>query len=85
MYGHRNRGHFLVLKDLKVGDAFSVTTKNGKSIKYVVESIDIVKSDSALRVPISKDSRIMLTTCYPFYYSGHAPEKWVVIGKNVYK
>ena len=22
---------------------------------------------------------LMITTCYPFYYSGHAPRKYVVI------
>ena len=91
VFGHRNRNHFLILKDVQVGDHFTLTlpTRNEdgtrKTIEYVVEKTKVVESDAALRIPISRQSKIMLVTCYPFYYSGHAPKKWVVISKVVIK
>ena len=53
--------------------------KNGAQYSYRVESVEIVGSDDELRIPTIDGSHLMLVTCYPFYYSGHAPEKYVVM------
>ncbi len=79
IYGHRNRNHLQVLKDIDFGDTITVTLADGTVLSYTVESIRILDSDEELRVPFISGQHIMLTTCYPFYYTGHAPQKYVLI------
>ncbi len=79
VYGHRNRNHFQVLKDVGYGDSILVTMPDGKIYTYVIESTEILDSDEELRIPTISGKHLMLTTCYPFYYTGHAPKKYVVI------
>ena len=79
VYGHRNRNHLKVLEKTDYGDTIIVTAKNGAQYSYRVESVEIVGSDDELRIPTIDGSHLMLVTCYPFYYSGHAPEKYVVM------
>lgn len=82
VYGHRNRNHLKVLKDIDFGDTITVTLEDGSTISYTVVSIKILEADNELRVPLLSGQHIMLTTCYPFYYTGHAPGKCVLIGKR---
>ena len=56
-----------------------VTMPDGKIYIYVIESTEILESDEDLRIPTMSGKHLMLTTCYPFYYTGHAPKKYVVI------
>lgn len=79
VYGHRNRNHFQVLKDVDYGDSILVTMPDGKTYTYVIESTEILESGDELRIPTISGKHLMLTTCYPFYYTGHAPKKYVVI------
>ena len=79
VYGHRNRNHLKALEKTDYGDTITVTAKNGTQYSYRVESVEIVGSDDELRIPTIDGSHLMLVTCYPFYYSGHAPEKYVVV------
>ena len=79
VYGHRNRKHFRFLKGIDCGDTITVTMPDGTIWNYVVESTEILDNDSALRIPTITGKHLMLTTCYPFYYTGHAPKKFVVI------
>jgi sortase A len=74
--GHRD-GYFRVLKDIEFGDEMTVTTPQGTQT-YVVEQLMTV-DPSAVEVlyPTSKPS-ITLVTCYPFYFVGHAPERFIV-------
>ena len=51
---------------------------NGKTYTYIVEQTEIVDSDDELRIPIIEGKHLILATCYPFYYSGHAPKQFVV-------
>lgn len=79
VYGHRNRNHFQVLKDVDYGDSLMVTMPDGKTYTYIIESTEILDTDEDLRIPTIEGKHLMLTTCYPFYYSGHAPKKYVVL------
>lgn len=79
VYGHRNRNHLQILKDVTYGDTITVTMPNGTVYTYVIESTEILESDEDLRIPTIEGNHLMLTTCYPFYYTGHAPKKFVVI------
>ena len=78
VYGHRNRNHLLVLKDIDYGDTILVTMPNGMTYTYIVEQTEILDGDNELRIPIIEGKHLILVTCYPFYYSGHAPKQFVV-------
>ena len=79
IYGHRNRNHLQVLKDIDFGDTITIKLADGTVLNYIVESIKILDPDEELRVPFISGQHLMLTTCYPFYYTGHAPQKYVLI------
>lgn len=78
IYGHRNRNHFKVLKDVAVGDSIKVTMADGTSYTYSITDITIYESTSDWTLPVSSGKTLVLVTCYPFQYSGHAPGKCVV-------
>jgi LPXTG-site transpeptidase (sortase) family protein len=74
--GHRD-GYFRVLKDIGFGDEIVVTGPDGPST-YLVEQLMVV-DPSAVEVLHQTDRpAITLVTCYPFYYVGHAPERFIV-------
>ena len=74
--GHRDL-HFRVLKDIAVGDVIEIETKQGR-FRYRVSSTQIVgaKDRDALRP--SYPQQLTLVTCYPFYYVGPAPKRFLV-------
>ena len=80
VYGHRNRKHLRVLKDVALGDTITIETADGR-YTYVVNTIRIMDADKELSIPIMAGRHLMLSTCYPFHYSGRAPQKYVVIAK----
>jgi sortase A len=74
--GHRD-GFFRVLKDIKQDDTIEIEQPNGKDV-YVVDSITIVNpSDVSVLEPGTKAS-LTLVTCYPFYFVGDAPNRYIV-------
>ena len=76
--GHRD-GYFRVLKDIKLGDAIEVQSA-GRTMRYRVTSLKIVKpSDVSVLDPTDEPS-VTLVTCYPFYYVGNAPQRYIVRG-----
>ena len=74
--GHRD-GFFRKLKDIRTGDAIELVTTSGTEV-FVVDQIRItIPADvSALR-PRAKHS-LTLVTCYPFYFVGPAPSRYIV-------
>lgn len=77
VYGHRNRNHLRALKGVEIGDTITVETADN-SYAYVVESIRIMDADDELTIPTTDGKQLMLSTCYPFHYSGRAPQKYIV-------
>lgn len=76
--GHRD-GFFRGLKDLETGDAIEIATIDG-SLTYRVSEITIVDpKDVHVLAPTSEPS-VTLVTCYPFYFVGHAPQRYIVRG-----
>jgi sortase A len=74
--GHRD-GFFRGFKDIQVGDDIQVQTTHGVQ-GYEVASITIVdKSDISPLTP-SDEKIITFVTCYPFYFVGHAPKRYIV-------
>jgi sortase A len=73
---------FRALKDVRKNDRIELRTLDG-DYEYVVQSTHIVSpSDVAVLKP-SKDPRLTLVTCYPFYFIGHAPRRFVVEARQV--
>jgi sortase A len=74
--GHRD-GFFRGLKDIGIGDSIDLLTAAGE-VRYRVSSIVIVDpSDVSVLAP-TEESSLTLVTCYPFYYVGHAPKRFIV-------
>ena len=76
--GHRD-GYFRGLKNLKLGDTIEVRSV-GRTVRYRVSSLEIVEpTDVSVLDPTDVPS-ITLVTCYPFYYVGSAPQRYIVRG-----
>ena len=74
--GHRD-GFFRGLKDVRVGDPVDLYTQNGNT-RYVVDEIRIVPPEDVSVLGPRSRSSITLVTCYPFYFVGSAPLRYIV-------
>jgi len=74
--GHRD-GFFRGLKDIAVGDAIELQTTRGE-VRYTVSSITIVDPGDVSVLAPTPERTITLVTCYPFYFVGHAPKRYIV-------
>ena len=74
--GHRD-GFFRVLKDIHVGDAIQLQSKRGTS-HYLVDEIQIVPPDDISVLEPRTRPSLTLVTCYPFYFVGSAPSRYIV-------
>lgn len=81
IYGHRNRNHLRALKNVEIGDTLTLKTAE-ENFSYTVENIEILDKNEALTIPTVDGKCLMISTCYPFYYSGSAPQKYVVVAKS---
>lgn len=79
--GHRD-GYFRALKDIEVGDSIDMLTYQGNS-EFVVSSITIVDPTDVSVLAPTDASTITLVTCYPFYFVGNAPKRYIVKGELV--
>lgn len=74
--GHRD-GFFRGLKDIQVGDTIQVETRSA-NLTYVIDGVTIVDpSDVSVLQPRTHAS-LTLVTCYPFYFVGSAPSRFIV-------
>lgn len=74
--GHRD-GFFRVLKDVSPGDTIELVTPK-RIVTYVVDQIVLVRPDDvSVLQPRSRPS-LTLVTCYPFYFVGSAPQRYIV-------
>jgi sortase A len=74
--GHRD-GFFRGLKDVVVGDAIELKTLEGTDT-YVVDQIQIVKPNQVDVLRPRPVPSVTLVTCYPFYFLGSAPHRYIV-------
>jgi sortase A len=74
--GHRD-SVFRGLKDIKKGDFINLETLEG-TYRYVVDWAQVVDPDDIGVLAVSNQPELTLVTCYPFYYVGSAPERFVV-------
>lgn len=74
--GHRD-GFFRGLKDVGVGDTIEVRSLSARH-SYVVESIRIVQPEDVFVLGPTPSPVLTLVTCYPFYFIGSAPQRYIV-------
>ena len=74
--GHRDT-FFRPLKDIRQNDRITMTTPAG-SFEYRVQCTEIVKATDTHVLAPSSSLSLTLVTCYPFYFVGAAPERFIV-------
>jgi len=74
--GHRD-GFFRGVKDLRLGDAIELETLAG-TLTYRIDDLLIVDPDGVEILGPTSESTLTLVTCYPFYYVGKAPRRYIV-------
>jgi sortase A len=72
---------FRGLKDIKAGDTVTFQSADGQ-FDYQVISTKIVKpSDVSVLRPDGSQKLLTMITCYPFYYVGSAPKRFIVTAR----
>ena len=74
--GHRD-GFFRGLKDVGAGDTIEIETLQEKQI-YRIERAWIVDPENVSVLDPTPEQSITLVTCYPFYFVGSAPQRYIV-------
>jgi sortase A len=74
--GHRD-GFFRGLKDIAHDDVIEIDTLQGKDV-YRVERTWVVDPDDVSVLDPTSTRTLTLVTCYPFYYIGAAPRRFIV-------
>jgi sortase A len=79
--GHRDT-QFRKLKDIRQGDEIVLRTSIGES-RYKVTGWEVVKPTNTHVLNATPNAVLNLITCYPFYYVGHAPTRFIVHARMV--
>lgn len=74
--GHRD-GFFRTLSRVRRGQTLYVETLHGTRRYRVTETRIVTPSDTSVLAPTARPS-ITLITCYPFYFIGPAPRRFIV-------
>ena len=74
--GHRD-GYFRVLKDIQVGDRLTLQTLEGEK-HFTINATTIVPIVDKTLLRDTDEQTVTLVTCYPFYFVGHAPKRFIV-------
>ena len=73
---HRDK-FFRSLRFIKPHDEIVLDTSQGE-MRFVVNSTAIVKPTDVHVLMPAPNRDLTLVTCYPFYYVGHAPKRFIV-------
>ena len=79
--GHRDT-FFRSLREVEPGDSIILTTFEG-AWEYRVQSCEIVRESGTSVLDDGGAPELTLVTCYPFYYVGPAPERFIVHARRV--
>lgn len=74
--GHRDT-HFRLLKDLRVRDEIVIENDAGQ-FRYRVQRVQIVLPTDRRLLRRDIGSSLTLVTCYPFWFVGSAPKRYIV-------
>jgi sortase A len=73
---------FRRLSELKPGDLIRITVP-GRQYLYSVRFTDVVLPNETWVLEPSMDQSLTLVTCYPFYYVGPAPKRFIVRARRL--
>jgi sortase A len=79
--GHRD-GFFRALQDARVGDRLELETLEGIH-GYRITRTWIVDPDDVSVLDATPTSSVTMVTCYPFYFVGPAPRRFIVRAEHV--
>jgi sortase A len=79
--GHRDT-FFRPLRNIRTNDIVVLTTLSGR-YRYRVTSTKVVSPNAVEVLAPSTGETLTLVTCYPFYYVGPAPDRFVVRAERV--
>ena len=79
--GHRDT-FFRHLGELKAGDRVRFSTGDG-DFNYEVESLNVVEPQDVGVLAASREKVLTMVSCYPFYYVGDAPRRFIVRAKQI--
>src|SRR5208282_3170876 len=74
--GHRDT-FFRALRSIREDDAIEFQTTHG-TFHYIVKSTKVVSPRDVSVLAASGGENLTLVTCYPFYYVGSAPKRFIV-------
>jgi sortase A len=74
--GHRD-GFFRVLRSVAVGDRLTIETAGALRQYRITDQWVVAPEDVWVLEPTSEPS-VTLITCYPFYFAGNAPDRFIV-------
>lgn len=77
--GHRD-GFFRVLKDIQPGQRIEVETR-ARTHRFRVVSTAVVNPGDLHVLADTPDPTVTLVTCFPFYFVGDAPQRFIVRGE----
>jgi len=73
---------FRGLRHIRIGDVIDLHTTHGDLRYNVIETRIVLPTDVSVLEPGERDS-LTLITCYPFYYVGHAPKRFIVRAERI--
>jgi sortase A len=79
--GHRDT-FFRALRNVRQDDEITLMTLDG-SYRYRVDSIKVVGPEDTQVLDNSGEDILTLVTCYPFYFVGPAPRRFIVRAQRI--
>ena len=79
--GHRDT-FFRPLRNIRRGDTVTLKTLEG-AFQYEVESTAVVPPNDIQVLQPSAERTLTLITCFPFYYVGPAPNRFIVLARQM--
>jgi sortase A len=79
--GHRDT-FFRSLRHIRAGDTIRLITPRGL-YEYSVESTQVVAPSQTEALQSRSEPSVTLVTCYPFYYVGPAPRRFIVRARQI--
>lgn len=79
--GHRDT-HFRVLKDVAIGDEIRID-EDGRQYLYRIVDTRIVAPEDISSLRPESEPVLTLVTCYPFYFIGPSPKRFVVRARAI--
>jgi sortase A len=79
--GHRDT-FFRALRNVRQNDEINLMTLDG-SYRYRVDSISVVGPEDIQVLDNSSGDILTLVTCYPFYFVGPAPRRFIVRAQRI--